>query len=143
MAKTKTAPTPVSVESYLAERAAPAQLADCHALIALCERVTGAPPVMWGPSIVGFGSYHYRYDSGHSGDACLTGFAVRGKELVVYVYMDDPAQEALLETLGKFRRTKVCLYIKRLGDVNVDVLGQLIANSVADLRRRYPASAER
>ena len=85
MAETKTKPTGASVDAYLASRASPEQLADCKAIMAMCKRVTKQQPKMWGPSIVGYGSYTYRYESGHSGDACLAGFAVRGKELVVYL----------------------------------------------------------
>src|SRR5918994_1987039 len=85
MAETKTKPTDASVDAYLASKASPEQLADCKAIMAMCKRVTKQQPKMWGPSIVGYGSYNYRYESGHSGDACLTGFAVRGKELVVYL----------------------------------------------------------
>jgi hypothetical protein len=140
MAETKTKPTGASVDEYLASRANAQQLVDCRAIMAICERVTGHPAVMWGPSIVGFGSYSYRYDSGHSGTACLAGLAVRGKELVVYLLSESPAQVEFLNRLGKYRRTKACLYLKRLADVDVAVLEQLIAASVADLQRRYPGT---
>ena len=138
MAETKTKPTGASVEDYLASRASPAQLADCKALMAMCKRVTKQPPHMWGPSIVGFGSYSYRYASGHSGDAPLTGFAVRGKVLVVYLMCEGAEDEALLARLGKHRMTKSCLYLKQLGDVDAKVLEALIASSVAACKRRYP-----
>jgi hypothetical protein len=138
MAETKTRPTGASVDAYLASRASPEQLADCNALSAMCERVTQERPTMWGPSIVGFGSYSYRYDSGHSGDACLTGFAVRGRDIVVYLMADAAEQVDLLARLGKHRMTKACLYFKRLADLDVAVLESLIAASVADVRRRYP-----
>ena len=85
MAETKTKPTNASVAAYLASRASADQLTDCKALMAICKRVTRQQPKMWGPSIVGYGSYTYRYESGHSGESSLTGFAVRGKELVVYL----------------------------------------------------------
>jgi hypothetical protein len=138
MAKTKTKPTGASVDAYLAARASPEQLADCKAIIAMCTGVTGAPPKMWGPSIVGFGTYTYTYESGHSGDACVTGFAVRGRELVVYIYSDIPGQRELLARLGKHRIGKSCLYFKRLADLDLEVLEALIARSVAEVRRRYP-----
>ncbi len=141
MPETKTKPTQASVDDYLAARASAEQLVDCKALIAICERVTQQPPAMWGPSIVGFGSYTYTYDSGHSGSACLTGFAVRGKDLVAYVMGGSPEQEALLATLGKHKMGKACLYFKRLADLDVQVLEQLIAGSVAEVRRRYPDPA--
>lgn len=139
MAETKTRATAASVEEYLASRASPEQLSDCRALIAICTRVTGQPPRMWGPSIVGFGSYTYTYESGHSGEACLAGFAVRGRELVVYLTADEPAQAELLAKLGKHKRGKACLYFKRLADLDVRVLESLIANSVGEVKRRYPS----
>ena len=138
MAKTKTKPTVASVDAYLASRASPEQLVDCKTLMALCKRVTKQPPKMWGPSIVGYGSYTYRYESGHSGDAPLAGFAVRGRELVVYLGVDDPGQAELLARLGKHKMTKSCLYFKRLADLDANVLEALIAGSVAEVRRRYP-----
>lgn len=137
MAETKTQPTSASVDAYLASKATPEQLADCKAIMAMCKRVTGQPPKMWGPSIVGYGSYTYKYDSGRTGDACLLGFAVRGKELVVYLLAEDATQIGLLAKLGKHRMGKSCLYFKRLADLDVEVLEALMAGSVAELERRY------
>jgi hypothetical protein len=111
--------------------------------MAICRRLTTEAPKMWGPSIVGFGSYSYRYDSGRSGEAPLVGFAVRGREMVVYLYMDTPEQVARLARLGKHRMGKVCLYLKRLADVDVEVLEALIAGSVAEVRRRHPSEGAR
>ena len=142
MAETKTKATGASVDAYLASRATPEQLTDCKAIMAMCERVTQEQPKMWGPSIVGYGSYTYRYESGHSGDACLTGFAVRGRELVVYLCADNPGQVALLAKLGKHRMTKACLYFKRLADLDVAILETLIAESVASVKRRYPSTSD-
>ena len=141
MAETKTKPTGASIDAYLASRASPEQLADCKALMAMCKRVTKQQPKMWGPSIVGYGSYTYRYETGHSGDACLTGFAVRGKDLVVYVVAESPAQVELRARLGKHKMGKSCLYFKRLADLDFEVLEALIAGSVADVKRRYPNTA--
>jgi hypothetical protein len=138
MAKTKTTTTGASVDAYLAARASPEQLADCRALMAMCQRVTTQPPTMWGPSIIGFGSYSYKYDSGHSGTACLVGFAVRGKDLVVYLMAESPEQVERLARLGKHKMGKSCLYFKRLSDLDTGVLETIIAASVADVRRRYP-----
>ena len=138
MAETKTKPTDASIDDYLASRANAEQLADCHTLMAMCARVTGAPPQMWGPSIVGYGSYTYTYASGHSGDACLVGFAVRAKKLVVYLNVEDAEQSALLARLGKHKMGKACLYFKRLADLDAGVLEALIAGSVAEIKRRYP-----
>jgi hypothetical protein len=142
MAETKTKPTGASVDAYLASRASPEQLADCKAIMAMCKRVTKQQPKMWGPSIVGYGSYAYRYESGHSGEASLVGFAVRGKELVVYLMAGYPEQVKLLARLGRHKMGVSCLYFKRLADLDVEVLEALIAGSVADIRRRYPPSRD-
>ncbi|MES2959500.1 MAG: DUF1801 domain-containing protein [Pseudomonadota bacterium] len=142
MTETKTKPTGASVDAYLASRANPEQLADCKAVMAMCRRVTKQQPKMWGPSIVGYGSYTYRYEGGHSGDACLVGFAVRGRELVVYLLADSPEQLGLLAKLGRHKMSKACLYFKRLADLDAKVLEALIAGSVADVRRRYPDSRD-
>ena len=133
----KTLPTQVSVDHHIAARATPAQLADCQALVALLRRLTGAPPAMWGPSIVGFGAYSYTHDSGRSGTMCRTGFAIRGRELVVYLVAEGDDQPALLTRLGPHKMGNACLYIKRLADVDTTVLEQLVAGSLAALQRRY------
>ena len=137
MVETKTKPTDASVDAYLASKASPEQMADCKAIMAMCKRVTKQPPKMWGPSIVGYGSYTYRYESGHSGDACAVGFAVRGKEFVVYIFAEDPDQIELLAKLGKHRMGKSCLYFKRLADIDATVLEALIAGSLSEVKRRY------
>ena len=141
MAETRTKPTRASVDAYLASKASPEQLKDCKAVMAICKRVTWQPPQMWGPSIVGFGSYTYRYESGHSGEAALVGFAVRGRDLVVYIAADTPTQVELLSRLGKHSMGKVCLYFRRLADLDLEVLEALIAGSVAEIKRRYGGSA--
>ena len=138
MADTKTKPTGASIDAYLASKAGPEQLTDCKALMAICERVTNEEPKMWGPSIVGYGAYRYRYASGHSSETCLVGFAVRGKDLVVYITAESPEQVARLAKLGKHKMGKSCLYFRRLADIDVAVLEALIAGSVAEVRRRYP-----
>lgn len=140
MAETKTRPTGASIDAYLASRASPEQLKDCKAIMAICKRVTKQPPKMWGPSIVGYGSYSYRYESGHSGESCLAAFAVRGKDLVDYIFAESPGQQARLAKLGKHKMGKSCLYIKRLADIDVKVLEALIAESVADTKRRFPST---
>ena len=142
MARTKTRPTGASVAEYLASRASSEQLADCKAIMAMCKRITKQQPRMWGPSMVGYGSYTYRYESGHSGEAYLTGFAVRGRDLVVYLVADSPAQVKRLARLGRHKMGKSCLYLKRLADVDATVLEALIAESVAGVRRRYPNTAD-
>lgn len=137
MAENKTKPTDVSVDDYLASRANEQQLADCRELMALLKKLTRKPAKMWGPSIVGYGSYRYTYDSGHSGEAPLSGFAVRGRDLVVYLSCDVAAQKALFSRLGKHKMSKSCLYFKRLADLDKSVLEQLIAGSIADVKNRY------
>jgi len=104
--------------------------------------VTQQSPYMWGPSIVGFGSYTYRYASGHSGEAPLAAFAVRGRELVVYLGVDDPGQQELLAVLGPHRMGKSCLYFKRLKDLDTTVLEALITLSVAEVQRRFGAAED-
>src|SRR5690348_11159388 len=130
----KTQPTTASVDEYLAARASSEQVADCKVLMAMLERVTAQPPVMWGPSIVGYGRYRYRYESGRTGEACITGFAIRGKELVVYLIAESPEQRKLLAQLGKHRIGKSCLYMKRLTDIDTQVLETLVATSVAEVK---------
>ena len=142
MAETKTRPTGASIDEYLTSRASAEQLKDCRAIMAICKRVTKQQPRMWGPSIVGYGSYTYTYESGHSGEACLVGFAVRGRELVVYITAEDPKQAALLARLGRHKMGKSCLYFKRLADLDTTVLEALIAGSVAEVRRRYPDAGD-
>ena len=142
MAETKTRPTDADVDAYLASRASPEQLVDCKAIMALCERLTKQQPRMWGPSIVGYGSYTYLYNSGRSGDACVAGFAVRGKELVVYIIADTAEQVALLARLGRHRIGKSCLYFKRLADLDLKILEALVAGSVREVRRRYPRAID-
>jgi hypothetical protein len=137
MAENKTKPTGASVEEYIASRASEAQRADCQELITLLGRITGQEPRMWGPSIVGFGSYRYTYDSGRTGEAPVTGFAIRGRDLVVYVDAETDEQKALLSRLGKHSIGKTCLYFKRLSDLDGSVLEQLVANSVAGVEQRY------
>ena len=138
MAKLKTKPTGASVDEYLASRASPEQLADCKAIMAICRRVTNEEPRMWGPSIVGYGSFTYRYPSGHSGQTCLAAFAIRGRELVVYILADTADQIERLSRLGKHKMGKSCLYFKRLADLDTEVLEALIAESAAEAKRRYP-----
>ncbi len=137
MAENKTKPTDASVEDYIASKANEQQRSDCRELMALLGKITRQPPKMWGPSIVGYGVYRYTYESGRTGEAPLTGFAIRGRELVVYATTEGDGQKSLLSRLGKHRTGKVCLYFKRLADLDQSVLEQLVANSVAEIKRRY------
>lgn len=137
MTKNKTKTTDASIEDYIASRANEQQRTDCQELMALLKKITRQPPKMWGPSIVGYGSYRYTYESGHTGEAPLVGFAIRGRELVVYVDVESDRQQTLLAKLGKHKMGKVCLYFKQIADLDKSVLEQLIAGSVAEVRRRY------
>lgn len=141
MAENKTKATDTSVEDYIASRANEEQRLDCKALMSIFKRVTKQPPKMWGPSIVGYGSCRYTYESGRTGEMCLAGFAIRGRELVVYLLAEREEQKALLSRLGKHKMGKSCLYFKRLADLDKTVLEQLVANSVEDVKRRYGATA--
>lgn len=141
MSVVKTKPTAVSVESHIAAVANEEQRNDARTLVALLRRVTKQEPKMWGPSIVGFGSYHYKYASGHEGDSALAAFAVRGR-LVVYIAPGFEGRDVLLAKLGKHKTGKVCLYIRRLADVDLKVLETLVARSVADTMRRYRQANE-
>ena len=124
MAETKTRPSQVSVESFLAAVDKPGRRADAKVLREMMERLTGQPATMWGPSIIGFGTYHYRYASGHLGDACRVGFSPRSASLVLYVG-GFPEYEGLLTRLGKHRRSKACLYVNNLADVDLGVLEEI------------------
>ena len=138
MREAKTKPTEVSAESHIAAIASEEQRNDAQILVALMRRVTKQEPRMWGPSIVGFGSYHYKYASGHEGDSALAGFAMRGSELVVYIKADFEGRDIMLAKLGKHRTGKVCVYIRRLANVDLKVLETLVARSVAEMKRCYP-----
>jgi hypothetical protein len=138
VAELKTRQTDASVEAYLDAIDDVQRREDCRALAALIRRVTKCEPKMWGASIVGFGSYHYKYESGHEGDACLAGFSSRKAEISLYLMPGLDATQTLLAALGKHKAGKGCLYVKRLSDIDVRVLENLIRDTVAELRRRYP-----
>ncbi|WP_040409897.1 DUF1801 domain-containing protein [Asticcacaulis sp. AC402] len=130
MAELKTKPTQVSVEAFLDSVEHPVRRADGKALREMMERVTGEPAAMWGPSIIGFGTYHYRYASGHEGDMCRIGFSPRAANLVLYVG-GFPDYEALLAKLGKHKLSKACLYLNKLADVDLGVLEEITRKSYA------------
>ena len=133
-----TFPVPDAVRDHLLTKASPEQLADANRLVQLLAAGSPVTAAMWGSSIIGFGSYRYTYASGRSGTASLAGFAVRGKEFVLYLAPDWDGAEPWLSQLGKHKAGKGCLYLKKLADVDATVLQQLISASVAELRRRYP-----
>ena len=137
MAQLKTRPTAASVEDYLASRANAQQRADCKELTALFRKITRQPPRMWGPSMVGHGSYQYTYASGHSGEMPLAAFAIRGRDLVVYVMAEEKEQKSLLSKIGKHSMGKSCLYFRQLADLDKSVLEKLVVASIAEAKRRY------
>lgn len=142
MSGNKTGPTDASVADYLASRARAQQLEDCRELMLLLQRVSGHAPRMWGPSIVGYGSYRYAYESGRTGEAPLAGFAIRGPDLVLYLMAEGPSQQALRSRLGRHRMGKSCLYFKRLADLDRLVLEALVAASVSAARQRHDADGD-
>ena len=140
MAENKTKYTNASVEDYIASRANTQQRSDCLELMALFKKITRQPPRMWGPSIVGHGSFRYTYESGRTGEAPLAAFAIRGRELVVYLDAEEAAgerQRSLFSRLGKHRMCKSCLYFKQLADLDRSALEKLVVGSIAAAKRRY------
>lgn len=133
----KTKPTGVSVADFIAALPDAARREDAEAVCILLEQATGFEPQMWGPSIIGFGAYHYRYESGREGDAPLVGFSPRKANLVLYVALED-AREGLLGRLGKHKTGSGCVYINRLADVDAEVVAEMARTSVAILNARYP-----
>jgi hypothetical protein len=139
MAEAKTKPTAASVQQHLDAIEDAQRRADCQAIAQIMHKVTRQDAVMWGSGIVGFGRYSYIYASGHGGESCLTGFAARKSDISVYLVAGGADQAALLSRLGKHKMGKACLYIRKLADIDVQVLALLVADSVAEVKRRHPA----
>ena len=138
MNENKTKPTKVSVQGYLAAIEDEARRKDCDSLAELMTKATKHPPAMWGSSIVGFGSYHYKYESGREGDMCLVGFASRKGEISLYGLTGAADAQGLLSKLGKYKAGKGCLYIKTLADVDQKILEKLVAGAAAEKKRQNP-----
>lgn len=132
MAENKTQPTEESVDDFIAAIDNSRRRADAETALALCKEVTGLPPVMWGPSIIGFGSYHYKYDSGREGDMPAAGFSPRKSNMTFYVGDEFDDAETLFAKLGKHKKSVACLYINKLADVDLDVLREIIARQYAN-----------
>jgi hypothetical protein len=139
MAEQKTTPTIADPARFIAAIDDPQKRADAAALIRLLAEVTGQPPVMWGPSIVGFGQYHYRYASGHAGDTFVLGFSPRKQNLTLYLPGVLEPHRALLDQLGKHSTGKGCLYLKRLSDADPKILRRLLEAAVSWLRTSNPS----
>ncbi len=137
MADVKTKKNRASVQQFLAGVENEKRRKDARAVLKLMREVTGEKPAMWGPSIVGFGSYHYRYESGREGDWMLTGFSPRKQALTLYIMGGFPRHDALMKKLGKYRTGKSCLYVNKLEDIDLEVLRELVADSVAYMRETY------
>jgi hypothetical protein len=137
MAENKTKPTKMSAAAFINQLDDDARRTDAKSLVRLMGRASGEKPKMWGPSIVGFGSYHYRYESGREGDMPLAGFSPRKGVIVLYVMTGFSGSKPLLAKLGKHSTGKVCLYVKKLADVDQKVLEELVVKSIAEMRTRY------
>jgi hypothetical protein len=140
MSELKTQPTPSSVEEFIESISGEQKRAGSRLLLDIMERVTGSPPQMWGEAIVGFGRYHYRYASGREGDWFLTGFSPRKESLTVYLSSGFEHFPAHMARLGRYKTGKSCLYIKKMEDIDLGVLEELVRASVEHMRRTNPAS---
>ncbi len=129
MAKNKTRRTGASVDDFLTSVENKRRREDGFTLLEMMREITGLEPEMWGPSIIGFGSYHYKYESGREGEIFLTGFSPRKQSLSLYIMDGFDGREDLLTKLGKHRKSTSCLYINKLADVNIDVLRELVQRS--------------
>jgi len=134
MAKLKTRPTRTSVSAFLKRIGDESRRKDCQTLVRIMKHAVGDQPKMWGPSIVGFGHYHYKYASGRENDWFMVGFSPRKQDLTVYIMTGFDRHDAILSRLGKYRTSKSCLYIKRLADVDVAVLQELVTASVTHMK---------
>ena len=142
MAENTTQITDVDPAAFIADVEHPTRRADAEVLLGMMRRVTGCEPKMWGPSIIGFGSYHYRYESGREGDMLITGFSPRKANLVLYILPGyDDLGESLSE-LGKHKVGKSCLYVNKLDDVDLEVLEGIVADGVAKIRADYETTDE-
>jgi hypothetical protein len=138
MAAPKTLPNDASVEAFLLSVENVERRGDTRAVLAIMERITGQPPVMWGDSIIGFDTYHYKYASGREGDWMLSAVSPRKAALTVYIMAGFERFPDLMEKLGKYKTGSSCLYPKRLSDADPDVLEKLISQSVGYIRETYP-----
>lgn len=142
MAGNKTTPTNQNVEQFLDAVADEQKRKDSFTILELMKQVTGMEPKMWGSSIVGFGSYHYKYESGREGDAIIAGFSPRKQNLTLYNMGGFEQDDDLLKKLGKYTLGKGCLYIKRLDDIDLATLKSLIEESVKHVKRKHMAETQ-
>ncbi|ASO07264.1 DUF1801 domain-containing protein [Arenibacter algicola] len=137
MTENKTRPNNNSVIAFLNSVEGEEKRKDSHALLQLFKSITLEPGVMWGESIVGFGSYHYKYDSGREGDMCITGFSPRKSNFSIYIMSGFSNYQDLLELLGPHKTGKACLYVKRLSDIDMDVLSEIIRSSYLHYKNKH------
>lgn len=140
MAEPKTKPTGKSVTAFVKQVEPERRRAEARVMMQIMRRVTGKRPVMWGPSIIGYGKYHFVYESGREGDWMVTGFSPRKSALTIYLMAGFAGKDALLKKLGKHRTSKACLYINKLEDVDLDILEKLISKDVETMRAKYEIS---
>jgi hypothetical protein len=138
MSKTKTFKTDVDVTEYVNSLTDEKKRTDSFKLIEIMSGVTGLKPYMWGPSIIGFGNYHYVYESGHEGDAPIAGFSPRKSAISLYFSPEFPGKEELLKQFGKHKPAVACIYIKKLDDINISILKKMINASVRHTQKLYP-----
>ena len=141
MSENKTVKTDGSVKSFLAAIQHPTRARDAQTLLALFEKITGYPAKMWGPSIIGFGQYHYVYDSGREGDFCATGFSPRKANQSIYIMPGYHDYSEILSRIGKYKKGKACLYVNKIADIDIDVLEELIRAGLRDLDAKWPVTA--
>ena len=140
MAKNKTIATANSVTDFINAVEDATKRNDAFELVKIIQKQTGFEPKMWGPSIIGFGSYHYKYDSGHEGDAPLVGFSPRKDAFSFYACLTDENKEELLPNFGKHKVAKACVYFKKLADIDPEILKKMISLSVKNLNKLYPSN---
>ena len=142
MAKNKTTETNSSVTEFVNKVENEVKRKDSFKLIEICKSITGFEPKMWGPTIIGFGNYHYKYESGHEGDAPLAGFSPRKDSLVMYFAPEYENREVLLSQLGKHKSSKACVYVKKLSDIDIKILEIMIVNSMTYTMKLYPSKSQ-
>jgi hypothetical protein len=135
--KAKTTETELSVKDFIKKIPDEQRQKDALAIVDIMEKQSGFPAKMWGPAIIGFGSYHYVYESGHEGDAPLVGFSPRKNEFALYLSSSFDKREELLQQLGKHKTAKACVYIKKMEDIKVDILKKMVAASVKHIKAKY------
>ena len=141
MAESKTTKSDRSVEAFIESLDDDRKREESHRLVTLMQEVTGHEPAMWGESIIGFGTYHYRYASGREGDWMLTGFSPRKRALSIYVMCGFSGHEAMMARLGRHKTGKSCLYVNKLDDIDLEVLEELLRASITSLSERYEAGS--